>query len=126
MIRFLFVLSTLLFSFNGITQVDYPDSVYVPYYDVNKKIDRRWEEEIREQSIPFYSLTSDDYSDLAFLKETLSGKEIIFLGENSHCVKEYNQLRIRIIKYLHEQMGVNVIAFETSMTNAAYVSEYRA
>lgn len=61
------------------------------------------------------SLTANNYADLQFLKTTLSGKRIIQLGESSHGVREFNMGKVRLIKFLHEEMGVNVIAFETPM-----------
>lgn len=61
------------------------------------------------------SLTYDkDFSDLAFLDQALVGKRIVQLGESSHGTREFSQVKVRLIKYLHEKLGYDVIAFESS------------
>jgi erythromycin esterase len=61
------------------------------------------------------SLTYDkDFTDLAFLDQTLVGKRIVQLGESSHGTREFSQVKVRLIKYLHEKLGYDVIAFESS------------
>ncbi len=69
------------------------------------------------------SLDSEDYSDLEFLKSLLADKTVVSLGENFHRVGEYSTLKTRIIKYLHEELGFDVIAFESGMGECAAVSE---
>lgn len=59
------------------------------------------------------SLTYDqDFSDLSFLETPLANKRLVMLGESSHGVKEYSQAKLRLIKYLHEQQGFNLLAIE--------------
>lgn len=59
------------------------------------------------------SLTEDgDFSDLLFLDDLLSAKRLVLLGESSHGVEEYSQAKLRLIKYLHEQQGYDILAFE--------------
>ena len=64
---------------------------------------------------PIASLTSDDFSDLQFLKPLLAGKRLVQLGESGHGVSEFNTAKVRLVKFLHEQMGYDVIAFESSL-----------
>ncbi|WP_334074980.1 MULTISPECIES: erythromycin esterase family protein [Paenibacillus] len=71
------------------------------------------------------SLESEDYSDLAFLKPLLKDKTVVSLGENYHRVAEYSSVKTRLIKFLHEEMGFDVIAFESGMGDAAAVFETR-
>lgn len=71
------------------------------------------------------SLTSEDYRDLAFLKPLLKGKTVVSLGENFHRVADYSSAKTRLIKYLHEELGYDVIAFESGMGDAAAVYENR-
>lgn len=68
------------------------------------------------------SLTSEDYSDLAFLKPILKDKTVVSLGENFHRVAEYSSMKTRLIKYLHEELDFDVIAFESGLGDsfAAY------
>lgn len=68
---------------------------------------------------PISSLDTSDYSDLGFLTGTLKNKRIVMLGEFSHGVKEINILKIRLIKFLHEKMGYNVLVFESDLAAVA-------
>ncbi len=62
------------------------------------------------------SLThSGDTSDLDFLRPALAGKRVVQLGESSHGSREFNQIKVRLIKHLHKNEGFNVIAFESSI-----------
>ncbi len=54
-----------------------------------------------------------EYSDLNFLRQELSDKTVVMLGEPSHREGNVFSAKIRMIKFLHEQMGFNVIAFES-------------
>jgi|GEM_PF-264617 len=78
------------------------------------KVKAEWAEWISRNHHPVRSLTCDDYSDLQFLKPLLKDKEIVQLGENGHCVKEFNLLKVRLIKFLHKEMDFDIIAFESS------------
>jgi len=64
-----------------------------------------------------------DYSDLAFLAPLLEGRNIVELGESSHGVAEFSQAKIRLIKYLHEQLGYDVLAFESSILSTYLANE---
>ena len=74
-----------------------------------------WQKWTKKNSVPIESLSSDNFIDLHFLQELIGDKTIVQLGESSHGVKEFNQIRVRIIKYLHEKMGFNIIAFESGL-----------
>ncbi|MEM6640040.1 MAG: erythromycin esterase family protein [Pseudomonadota bacterium] len=59
------------------------------------------------------SLTADDdFSDLTFLAPLVQSKSMVLLGESSHGVREYSVAKTRLIKFLHETQGFNVLAFE--------------
>jgi erythromycin esterase len=68
------------------------------------------------------SLFSDDFSDLQFLKPLLKDKRIVQLGESSHGVAEYNWLKVRLAKFLHKEMGFDVLAFESSLPECEYAN----
>jgi erythromycin esterase len=74
-----------------------------------------WREEARRVAQPLRSLTSDDFSDLQFLKPLLAGRRVVQLGESSHGVAEFNWLKVRLVKFLHREMGFDVVAFESSL-----------
>ena len=73
-----------------------------------------WRTDVQARRHPIRSLFSDDFSDLQFLKPLLRGKRIVQLGEASHGVAESNWAKARLIKFLHQQMGFDVLAFEGS------------
>ncbi|MBR2569843.1 MAG: erythromycin esterase family protein, partial [Paenibacillus sp.] len=64
-------------------------------------------------------INKESFKDLGMLKPLLHDKRIVFLGESSHGVAEFNQAKTRLIQYLHEEMGYNVLAFESGLSNAS-------
>ncbi|QJR16691.1 erythromycin esterase family protein [Usitatibacter palustris] len=66
--------------------------------------------------VPIRSLFSDDFSDLQFLKPLLEGKRIVQLGESSHGVAEFNWMKARLVRFLHRELGFDVVAFESSLS----------
>ncbi|MBL0162592.1 MAG: erythromycin esterase family protein [Xanthomonadales bacterium] len=72
---------------------------------------------LTQNHYPVRSIVYDaDFSDLAFLPSQLEGKRIVQLGESSHGSAEFSAVKVRLIKYLHETLGYNVLAFESSLT----------
>ena len=61
------------------------------------------------------SYDSDNYSDLHFLKKSLQGKRMVLLGESSHGAAEFYRMKVRIVKFLVQEMGFEVVAFESGM-----------
>jgi erythromycin esterase len=71
---------------------------------------------IAAHAVPVRSETyAGDFSDLEPFGKIVGDKRIVGLGESSHGVGDYSSLKIRLIKYLHEKRGFNVIAFESEM-----------
>lgn len=60
-------------------------------------------------------LESTGFDDLEFLRPLLKGKRIVQLGENTHGVREYSVLKARIVQFLHQELGFEVIAFESDI-----------
>jgi erythromycin esterase len=58
---------------------------------------------------------ADDYADLQFLKRVIGDRRIVQIGESHHSVAEYGSVKTRLIKFLHEEMGFDVLAFESSI-----------
>jgi len=73
----------------------------------------------RKNHVQIRSLISENFEDLKCMDEYLDGIRIIQLGESNHGTKEYNQIKVRMIKYLHEVHGFNVIAFESGFFDCA-------
>jgi len=58
-----------------------------------------------------YSTTK---SDLSFLKEKLKNANIVLLGEGLHFYKTDGASKLKVIKYLHEEMDFDVLLMEYS------------
>jgi erythromycin esterase len=63
------------------------------------------------KSIP--SLRSGNPDDLLPIREAVGDSRIVMLGEQSHGDGTTFLAKAKLIKYLHEQMGFNVLAFES-------------
>lgn len=74
-----------------------------------------WSAWIKTNAMPVRSLTSSHFNDLDCLKTYFCGKRIIQLGESGHGVAQFSMVKVRLIKYLHEQCGFDVIAFESGL-----------
>ena len=81
--------------------------------------------ELKTLSTPIDLTSSSEYTEFEFLKTKIDTSLPIFLGESSHTISDYNRLRVKMIKYLHETLNYNVIAFEAPFANLKYVSENR-
>jgi erythromycin esterase len=74
-----------------------------------------WRDDVLKRHQPIRSLVSEDFSDLAFLAPLLDGKRLVMLGEHSHGVAEFNWLKVRLVKYLHQKLDFDVVAFESPL-----------
>ena len=85
--------------------------------DVETDVDPAWSAWIKANHFPVRSLDADDtdYSDLQFFKPLLEGRRLAGLGENGHGVAEFSRAKVRLIKFLHEEMAFDVIAFESNI-----------
>ena len=79
--------------------------------DSNKSIQIEW----LKKNAHAVELESDNFDDLAFLKPLLKDKRIVQLGENTHGVGEYSVLKSRIVQYLHQELGYEVLALESDL-----------
>lgn len=61
------------------------------------------------------SFDGDTFEDLQFFKTILGTRRLVQLGESGHGVAEFNHAKVRLIKFLHEQMGFDVVAFESGL-----------
>lgn len=59
--------------------------------------------------------TDEDFSDMAPLVDLIGDAPIVVLGELSHGFGDSFDARIRITKFLHQEMGFDVLLFETPM-----------
>ncbi|HZX75062.1 MAG TPA: erythromycin esterase family protein, partial [Cyclobacteriaceae bacterium] len=66
------------------------------------------------------SIDSDDFADLKFLDTLVQNKRVVFLGESSHYVADFNILKFRLIRYLHQQHGFEVVVFESGIDDCGW------
>ncbi|MEB2300216.1 erythromycin esterase family protein [Lysinibacillus xylanilyticus] len=73
---------------------------------------------IQPEAVVQQNIPSTKFEDLEMLKPLLHDKRIVFLGESSHGAAEFSLAKTRLIQFLHQEMGYNVLAFESGMGNA--------
>jgi len=64
-------------------------------------------------NIKTIDLSEENISDFHFLKSIIGNSEIVLLGEQDHGDGTSFIAKAKIIKYLHEEMGFNVLAYES-------------
>lgn len=79
------------------------------------RVREEWRSWIQRNGIAIESRPEADLSDLEFLETVIEDRRLVQLGESSHGVAEFNRIKVRLIKYLHQEMGFDVIAFESGM-----------
>ncbi|MEZ5344764.1 MAG: erythromycin esterase family protein [Pyrinomonadaceae bacterium] len=57
----------------------------------------------------------EDFSDLEKFGEMIGDAQVVQLGEFNHGDGKAFQARIRLVKYLHQKLGFNVLAFESGL-----------
>ncbi|WP_165820622.1 erythromycin esterase family protein [Pontibacter virosus] len=69
---------------------------------------------VESNTIPINSIQPDfaDYTDLEQIGKAVGDARIVMLGEQGHGDGAAFLAKTRLVKYLHEQKGFNVIAFE--------------
>lgn len=60
------------------------------------------------------------------LDSSIKDKRIILLGESAHITKEYSLAKLKLIKYLHEKHGYNVILFESGIADCYYADQLKS
>lgn len=73
-------------------------------------------EYVEQNSVPINTITSSDtdsFSDLKSFGDAIGNSRIVMLGEQDHGDAPTFLAKTRLIKYLHEKKGFNVLAFES-------------
>ena len=72
---------------------------------------------LAQHAIPMRSLASDDddFTDLRPLREAIGDARVVLLGEESHASGTTIRANSRLIRFLHQEMGFDVIAFESGL-----------
>jgi erythromycin esterase len=82
------------------------------YGKVNPKL--RW---LEDNLIPVRSIdpNDEDFSDLEPLKKVFGKARVVMLGEQTHGDGATFLAKTRLVKFLHQQMGFDVLAFESGL-----------
>ena len=72
---------------------------------------------IKDNAVSFRTVdpNDDDFADLEKLKEMIGDARIVQLGEQSHGDGVCFETKIRLIRFLHQEMGFDVLAFESGL-----------
>ncbi|MBI5731278.1 MAG: erythromycin esterase family protein, partial [Ignavibacteriales bacterium] len=65
----------------------------------------------------------EDYTDLLPLKKKIDEAQIVVLGEISHDNGATLQAKSRLVKFLHKEMGFDVLAWESGFIDCYYMNE---
>lgn len=80
--------------------------------ETNPFVKNIWKDNIHRYVHQIDGYSTGSYSDLEFLKPLLKDKQYVFLGESSHEVEEYYQIKNRLVQFLYQEMGYRVLAIE--------------
>ncbi|UCE21878.1 MAG: erythromycin esterase family protein [Candidatus Aminicenantes bacterium] len=80
---------------------------------------------LRPYVVPIQSIAfeEDDFSDLSPLIEKIGDARIVVLGEATHSEGTTSQAKARLIKFLHQKMGFDVLAWETGFVQCYGMNE---
>ena len=72
---------------------------------------------LKENAIPIRTISpdDDDFSDLLPLRAKIGNARLVLLGEQSHGDGNVFLLKARLIRFLHQVMGFEVIAWESGL-----------
>jgi erythromycin esterase len=78
----------------------------------------RW---LKENAIHVRSINpaDEDFSDFQMLKKWIGNAQVVSIGEPIHQLGSVNHAKARLIKFLHQQMGFDMIAIESGMYDLA-------
>ncbi len=72
---------------------------------------------LKENAVKFRSIDSldEDFSDLMPLKKIIGDATVVMIGEPNHHAGTVYFAKTRLIKFLHQEMGFDLLAFESGM-----------
>ncbi len=91
--------------------------------DLNSEQKIKW---LKENAIRVRSISPDDedFSDLEYLKPVIGNARILMLGEQSHGDGTTFLAKTRLVKFLHQKMGFDVLAFESGLYDCKKSGEF--
>jgi erythromycin esterase len=80
---------------------------------------------LKANAIRFASVDADaGFADMAPLKARLRDARIVAMGEATHGTREFQQLKVRMFRFLVEQLGFTVFGIEANWPESLSVNEY--
>lgn len=67
---------------------------------------------------------TDSDNDLKYLKQMIGEAKVVALGENSHGSAPIYRMKLKLIKYLVEELGFTVFALESPAVEADQINEF--
>ncbi len=97
----------------------------IVFKDIPEKEKQELLNDIQRYKHPIKSISMayPDNSDLKVLDSVLKNNRIVMLGENIHYDGATMQAKSRLIKYLHENMGYNVVLYEAGQYDTWMMNE---
>jgi len=78
-----------------------------------------WHLFLQQKSSAIALADTTNFEDLTTFGHAIVDKKVVLLGEFTHGAKDINLLKARLIRYLHEKQGFNVLLFESGMGELA-------
>ncbi len=72
---------------------------------------------------PDAGLAEDDFADLAPLGQGLTGVRVLALGEQTHGTHEEFAYKLRLLRYLHEQQGFDLLLLESGFLDTGLLAQ---
>jgi erythromycin esterase len=81
--------------------------------------------DLRDRVVPVRSIApdDDDFSDLAPIAAAIGGARIVQLGETTHGDGAAFAAKVRLVKFLHQHHGFDVLLWESGMYDVRVVDE---
>ncbi len=94
----------------------------VEFSEADRKELNEW---LQENAIKFKTVqVGTGYDDLQPLKKVIGDARIVSLGEAAHMNRDFYQMKHRIVEFLVNEMGFNVIAIEGTFAGGMELNEY--
>lgn len=71
-----------------------------------------------------FSMNSNDFGDLEPLRSAIGGARVVMLGEQTHGDGTTFLAKARLIEFLHQEMGFDVLVWESGISEVHGVSQY--
>src|SRR5262245_47550402 len=77
--------------------------------------------QLRDEAVALRSIEpgDEDFSDLAPLRSVLANRRVVILGEASHGDGAAFLAKARLVRFLHRELGFDVLAFESGFYDCA-------